>query len=717
MQRGRILVADENPDILRLVEVNLNSEDYETLVARNGQEALSITRREAPDLVIVDLMLPGLDGWQVLRKLKADPRTAHIPVILMMSGSALRDGREGDLGHGVAAYLSKPFNPLRLLDVVHEHTKSSLPQRTPLTRVERSTRVVLLLADDSGTELLKNLLGNATLDVIAVIGEPIAEGVVLARELNIQTFRCLDELDESIPVHLFIDTRHRSGHALVDPELSRHATAHAAEILTGRTLEFLRGLVAEHVASHRKEQDLVAELQERIEELSIINEMARIVSSPFDIRELYKRTLNLTLRVAGLSGGSVLIYDKHPERFVPVARVGLSERFEAQARLPLSDPLVDEVLTLRRPLHIKQVDGSYPSALMNAAARESLASMLALPIAVKDKVIGLLVVGTRHSHAFREQEIVLLSGLATQMGMVIENAHLHQTSHQKQVLIEQLLGKVIQAQEDERKRLAAEIHDSVAQSLAGVLTQIQICGSLLSTGQQQQVAEQLQSMRQNLAGSVREVRQIIFDLRPSSLDDLGLIPSIENYIKRFERENKIAVTLVVDNMPPRRLHPNLETTLFRLVQESLTNVKKHAHASSVQVSLSSDGYQVSLKIVDDGQGFRWPEVTDKFFRGESHGVEGMKERVALMGGTFRIYTQEGAGTVVRVDIPVRTHSSEKVDASSASLIVESSALSAVSSVLAQIGSNDPHETGIPSDLVPQAQASRKERIDSRTDPL
>jgi signal transduction histidine kinase/CheY-like chemotaxis protein len=708
MPRGRILIADDNPDILRLVEVNLKFEEYETLGARNGEEALELARRELPDLIILDVMLGRMDGWQVLSQLKADPRTEGIPVVIM-TGSSLRDRRERDLVRGVADFLSKPFNPLRLLEVVREHLQDRRRSKLEVRSPDRRTRVVMLHGEAGGTVLLQNLLGNPTVEIVAVVGEPGAEGLSLARDLNLATLDDIGRLDESLPVDVYIDTRNAD-----DPALLARAARQGAEVLSGRTLQFLRQLLAERDASHLKERDLVHELRERVEELSILNEMARLVSSPFDIPELYKRTLNLTLRIAGLSGrpaegndaaGVVLIYDEQQERFVPAARIGLSERFQERARLSLSDPMVDEVLTLHRPITISEVSDNYPSALMAAAYRDGLASMACLPLMVKDKVIGMLVVGMRRPHIFRREEMTLLSGLAAQMGMVIENAHLHQASRQKQVLIEQLLGKVIQAQEDERKRLAAEIHDSVAQSLAGMLTQTQICQSLLATGAIDQVSAQLASIRSIIADSVREVRQIIFNLRPSSLDDLGLLPSLENYVKRFERDSGLTIALEVEEMPATRLPSTLETTIFRIVQESLTNIKKHARARQVRIRLRADGHQISLKIVDDGQGFKWPEVTDKFYRGESHGVEGMKERTALLGGTFHIHSQEGAGTVVRVDIPLRRPGGDEVSGRS-NLVVESSTLAAVGHALARLGEQaESHD-----DRGPEAQASRKMRV-------
>lgn len=680
MPRGRILVADDNPDILRLVEVNLRFEDYEVLPANDGEEALETARRELPDLIILDVMMGRMDGWQVLGHLKADPATSHIPIIIM-TGSSLRERRQRELVQGVADYLPKPFTPHRLVELVNEHLQGRRRPFPPETRPRQArTRVVVLQGPTGGAALLQNLLGHPAAEIVAVIGDPTDDGIVLARDLALRTFDDLDGLPTDDMVDVYVD-----GRGAPDADLYARAVREGAEVLGGRTLHFVQEMLAARDAGYRKERDLVRELKDRVDELSIMNDMARLAASPFDLSDLYDRALNLTLRIADLRGGCVLVYDEEVERFVPVARVGLSERFEARASLPLSDPMVDELLTMRRPLTVAEVDEVYSSALMGAAAREPLASLACLPLMVKDKVIGILVVGTHERHVFRREEMTLLTGLAAQLAVLIENARLQRASVQKQALIEKLLGKVIQGQEDERKRLAAEIHDGVAQSLAGMLSHIQVCQALLSGGDTEKVCHELASIRTIIADSVREVRQIIFNLRPSSLDDLGLIPSIENYVKRFARDTGIEVTLDVEGAPAHRLPSTLETTIFRIVQESLTNIKKHARASTVRIRLATDGHQCSLRLADNGIGFKWLEVTDKFYRGESHGVEGMKERAALLGGTFRIQSREGEGTVVHVDIPVPKTAVAHERPGSDRGATGSSALAAVGNALARLG--------------------------------
>lgn len=648
MPRGRILVADDNPDILRLVEVNLKFEDYETLTARNGEEALALARRETPDLIILDVWMGKLDGWQVLGFLKDDPCTHSIPVIIM-TGSSFREHQQRERVQDVAGYLPKPFHPLRLIELVTELVPgpSVAPPQSETATADVRARVVLVTGTEGGAALLQNLLGNPAVEIVGVVGHPHDDGVTLARELALPVFSDFARLDAATQADVYIDA-HGSGNAL----LRERAAREGAEVLSGRSLSLLQQVLAARDAGHLKERDLIRALQDRIDELSVVNDMAQLMVSPCEPADLYERSLHLLLRITRLQGGCVLLYDERQERFMPRARVGLSARFESKAALALSDPMVDEVLTLRRPLVVSDIDTTWRSGLMAAAAHEPLASMVCLPLMVKDKVVGLLVVGTRTRLAFSEADVALLSGLAAQLAVAIENVGLQRAGTEKQALIERLLGKVIQGQEDERKRLASEIHDGVAQSLAGMLSHVQVCQTLLNSGDTGKVRQELTAIRTIIADSVREVRQIIFDLRPSSLDDLGLLASLENFIKRYSRDTGIAVSFDTQAMPVQRLPSTLETTIFRIVQESLTNIKKHAQARTVRIRLGADAHGCTLRLSDDGVGFEVSEATEKFHRGVSQGVEGMRERISLLGGTFRIQSAAGKGTQILVDIPI-----------------------------------------------------------------
>ncbi|MHB2019344.1 MAG: response regulator [Candidatus Xenobia bacterium] len=634
--RGKILVADDNPDIARLVEVNLKFEGYDTCIASNGAEAIEMANTQRPDAIVLDIMLPRLDGWQVLKTLKGAAETKNIPVILL-TGMNLEDRKERELVEEVEQFVSKPFNPMRLVEIVDEvvqvrRRKGTEAPKPAHTRV----RVVVVGGDKTGTAILRTLLGNPRIRVEALICDPRNEGASLAQELGIP---CLQKLDEV-----------RTADVIVDTEGTVAVPRGGVEVVRGQGVDLLLEVVMAREESARKERGLVRELNARIQELSVLSEMAEVLSASLNMWELSRRVLALVQRLDDVQASALLLYDEDSEKFVPRMRSNLSEDYDRRAQMGLFDPLIEELFTLRRPVAMETISEQVRSALVLGGLAARMQSMAAIPMVVKDRLIGVLVCYGKQSHPWRHEEVSLLSTLAGQAAIAIENVRLYETEREKQRQVEQLLGKVIQAQEEERKRVATEIHDGVAQTMVGMLTMTQTAMSLLEVDKTA-TAQQLEELKKVIGDSVKEIRQIIFNLRPSALDNLGLVLCLQNYVKRYERESGINVAMDIGGAQ-RRLPPTLETTVFRLVQESLTNVKKHAAAQHVRIRITIDQTHVAIRVADDGRGFNWSEVTEKFLKGDSHGLEGMKERAALMRGKLNVISGEGKGTVVEVEIPI-----------------------------------------------------------------
>lgn len=217
----------------------------------------------------------------------------------------------------------------------------------------------------------------------------------------------------------------------------------------------------------------------------------------------------------------------------------------------------------------------------------------------------------------------------------------------------QLLGiKIILAQEEERRRIAREIHDGPAQSMANLILRADIAERMLARGEIKAVREELVDLKRHVRTELEEVRKIIFNLRPMTLDDLGLIPTIRKLVQDFEEKTRIRTKFELRGKE-RRLSSGMEVALFRLVQESLTNVSKHAEATFVTVDMTfrPDG-KVRVVIVDNGIGFdvaRWKAKGGG--SGASFGLVGMKERVELLEGTFEIESNANAGTKIVIEVP------------------------------------------------------------------
>lgn len=210
----------------------------------------------------------------------------------------------------------------------------------------------------------------------------------------------------------------------------------------------------------------------------------------------------------------------------------------------------------------------------------------------------------------------------------------------------EMATRVIKAQEEERKRVAREIHDGPAQSLANLVLRTEICERLLAQDIDEALKE-LGELKKTAKGSLTELRRIIFDLRPMALDDLGLVPALRRYLEDLRDRLGLPVELVILGEEVR-LDLNQEVTLFRLAQEAVNNARKHAQAKEIRVRLEFAPLAATLVVEDDGRGFI-PSETGSL---AGFGLLGMRERAELVDGDFEVTSALGEGTRIRVRVPL-----------------------------------------------------------------
>ncbi|HZG74174.1 MAG TPA: sensor histidine kinase [Chondromyces sp.] len=211
--------------------------------------------------------------------------------------------------------------------------------------------------------------------------------------------------------------------------------------------------------------------------------------------------------------------------------------------------------------------------------------------------------------------------------------------------------KIMEAQEEERKRLSREIHDGPAQMMANVLMRSDLVEKLYKERGVDEALKEIKNMKKMVRSALYEVRRVIYDLRPMALDDLGLVPTlkkylatVEEYVQSLHKETKIEF---VNMGMEKRLPSKLEVALFRLVQESVQNALKHSEAREITVKLEVNKHNVLAIIKDNGKGF---DVREK--RTGSFGIIGMKERIELLEGDMTIRSKPGEGTLVIISVPI-----------------------------------------------------------------
>ncbi len=273
-----------------------------------------------------------------------------------------------------------------------------------------------------------------------------------------------------------------------------------------------------------------------------------------------------------------------------------------------------------------------------------IGAVLAVPLLVGENLVGILTLGEKGAgDLYTQEDIGLLTTLAQSAALALENARLHE---ERMAMLRQQLARVTAAQEEERRRIARELHDGVGPTLAGVNIRLRTARKLLERDHHP-AAEEVDELAEQVQESIQDLRRLIYDLRPAALDELGLVPALREYVARYRGEQGLEVALTLPQ-GGGRLPAALETALFRIVQEALNNVARHAHARQVEVELAWDERVVTLRVVDDGRGFD-PQAVHV---GTHVGLWSMRERVRELGGRFEVESAPGAGTKVGVVIPL-----------------------------------------------------------------
>lgn len=207
--------------------------------------------------------------------------------------------------------------------------------------------------------------------------------------------------------------------------------------------------------------------------------------------------------------------------------------------------------------------------------------------------------------------------------------------------------RIIKAQEEERCRVAREVHDGPAQSLANIVLRLEIAEKLMVIDHEK-VKKELQELNSLVRENLKDIRRIIFDLRPIPLDSMGIVETIKNYIKNYEKTYGIQGQLIVEGLE-KSLNPSVEVALFRLVQEGMTNVAKHANSPRCEVFLQFLDDWIVGKIIDYGRGFNAEDALNN--PSEKFGLVGMNERIQMYSGKFSIRSSIGKGTIFEFGLP------------------------------------------------------------------
>lgn len=444
---------------------------------------------------------------------------------------------------------------------------------------------------------------------------------------------------EAVPAKMEAEVIRQDG-SRVPVELSASNLTHDGRVV-GRVM------VLRDISEHKRAQ---AEVERRRREAEVVAELAPGLNASLDLDIVLQRLVEAARELC--NSERALIALREGESDVAFFRYQVGSRYTKYATLPIEPGkgVGGKVLLTGRPFRTDHYldDPQISKHYLDVAQTSGVVATLAVPIRIGSRVEGVLYVINRPSHPFTDRDEEILVRLADHAAIAIRNAQLFAQVRAGRERLQALSRQLVKVQEDERRHIARELHDEVGQLLTGLKFSL----NMGTTGDARDAyLGEAQALVQDLMARVRELS---LDLRPAMLDDLGLLPALWWYLERYTARTQVRVTFKHTGLEGR-LPPEVETAAYRLVQEGLTNVARHAEVGEVVVRVWVDTEVVGVQIEDAGRGFDTKRPSSDR---HTSGLTGMFERVNLLGGQLWVESNPGVGTRLTAELPL-AHSLER----------------------------------------------------------
>ncbi len=385
--------------------------------------------------------------------------------------------------------------------------------------------------------------------------------------------------------------------------------------------------------------------EDRITALYALQDAARSLALELNVPLLLKKILRSAVQVMDATAGSLLLLDPSTDQLVfEVIEGGGGEALSKQ-RIGRDQGVAGWVATHCESVVVNDVttdDRFY--AGIDRVSSFTTNNLLCVPLMSKGEVIGVLqLLNKKSGDLFDEDDVNILNIFASQSAAAIESARLYEAVREER-------DRVVAVEEDVRRRLARDLHDSLAQMLAAALMNVRFMNEEVSK-QNAISTTDLSALEDVISKALFQVRTMLFDLRPVILETQGLAAALEAYTKRLRKEGTGRLRLSV-NHALGRLTPKVETAVFSIIRESLNNVRRHARAKNIRVALDRDDEKLYVAIEDDGQGFDVDLVERMYGERGSIGLLNMKEWAETVGGALAIESEIGQGTKVTMTVPL-----------------------------------------------------------------
>jgi signal transduction histidine kinase len=387
-------------------------------------------------------------------------------------------------------------------------------------------------------------------------------------------------------------------------------------------------------------------LTQQKRELAILYAIFQTISDSSGLKETLEKSLEVILAYISSAIGWICLLDERGSCYSFAGQIGLCSAGEEGSLAPcLAHCVCERVRKTGEVVVITSLRPGCPLLLIDDGKERLVTGHVSVPLTAKSRIVGQLNIAFNNPDKVVKEDVDLLRTIGPQLAVAIENARLWEELQQKERMRTELLKKVVQAQEDERQRISRELHDELGQSMTSLLIGLKL---LEKAGLDDEGYLVIGNLSGTVSGMLSSIHDMALELRPTALDDLGLAPALAQYARESQGRLGFKIDFEVIGMNGRRLPREIESTLYRIIQESLTNVARHSMASKASIILKQNENSIIAIVEDNGVGFDTKQVLEKSHR---LGLYGMQERAALVGGKLTVESTPGIGTTIYVEVP------------------------------------------------------------------
>jgi signal transduction histidine kinase len=411
------------------------------------------------------------------------------------------------------------------------------------------------------------------------------------------------------------------------------------------------------IAELRKDVTVEKELENQIlrrhHHLHALNRISSATSGLWDLDAILNIALDTVLEIINATTGGILLLHGQTQKLSYRVYRGLSAKYVEQMEMGLGEGVAGKVAETGEPIVLENISRDPRAAHPDLVSTEGLGGFVSVPLKAKDKVLGVMNIASHVPGKFSADDMFLLNSIGCQLGTAIEQATLYQRLELGKKRYQALLQHALTAQEDERKRIARELHDETSQSITSLTLSLQaIIGMAEMKGVRDvELMEKLKTTHSYAVHAGNEIVRLMKELRPTLLDELGLPAAIHRYAKDTLQTQGINVSAEFIGTE-RRFRPEIEVSLYRIAQGAIGNILEHSGAKNVSIKLECDNRECALYIQDDGKGFEVKKLTRVERGGRGAGLFTMRERTSLLGGVGNVESKPGQGTKVIAKVPL-----------------------------------------------------------------